>query len=112
MRMTQERFVLTWRIVALGLLSILTAASSIGAYFFAKMYDMTEYSFRQTVAQEIYNRELERINSDQDVLIIKNTQAIKDHKDESNDLDKRIVRLETILNKQFEFQFDPDERKN
>lgn len=112
MVMTKEKFVLTWRIVALSLLSVLTVASSIGAFFFVKVYDMVDYSFRQNVTQEIENREIKRINDIQDAIFITQKEAIHDQsKDIAKNLN-RIVRLETILNREFDYEFEHDDNSN
>jgi len=108
MIMTKEKFVLTWRIVALSLLSVLTVASSIGAFFFVKVYDMVDYSFRQSIQAEIEGEEIKRINERQDIIMVTQSQTIKEQGKDINNCEKKIVRLETILNKEFEYEYEQD----
>lgn len=56
----EEKFVLTWRVVCLGLLTITTTAVSFGVYFLVKLNDKIDYSYRANVMQEFKNDEIER----------------------------------------------------
>jgi hypothetical protein len=55
----EEKFVLTWRVVCLFLLTITSTAVSFGVYFLVKLNDKIDYSYRANVMQEFKNDEIE-----------------------------------------------------
>lgn len=53
---TKERFVLTWRIVTIALLSFSSIMVSVAVWFLVQIYSQIQHSYKAVVAQEQINK--------------------------------------------------------
>jgi len=110
--MSNEKFVVTYRMIVMVLLAVLSSGAGVGAWFLKEMYQMQVHTYKFVLYQEWYNKETERINALQNDVQVSQASEIKRNRNEIDLHGKQLVRLETILNKEYKFTVDPDDKQN